>query len=108
MGTSGRIVLSKQKTFSSGLKANPSRGAAAASAGVAAHLATKNKGKKPTTTPPLAAFKMPVSSVEPTLRPSVVLADEPTQPQVEPERVTGSGGRPKSASREGSMVTDRI
>ena len=49
-----------------------------------------------------------VSSVEPTLRPSVVLADEPTQPQVEPERVTGSGGRPKSASREGSMVTDRI
>ena len=47
-------------------------------------------------------------SVEPTLRPSVVLADEPTQPQVEPERVTGTGGRPKSASREGSMVTDRI
>ena len=124
---SGSLKGSAKNLNTSGLTANPSRGAAAASAGVAAHLQSKGKGKKLSSgkmafasPAPLGgkhlgglhSFKMDSTTIEPTLRPSVLsdpdrdLGDDPSRWE-EPSMIAGTA-EPKRAAREGSVLTNQI
>ena len=124
---SGSLKGSAKNLNTSGLTANPSRGAAAASAGVAAHLQAKGKGKKMSSgkmafasPAPLGgkhlgglhSFKMDSTTIEPTLRPSVLsdpdrdLGDDPSRWE-EPSMIAGTA-EPKRAAREGSVLTNQI
>ena len=99
----------------------------AASAGVAAHLQSKGKGKKMSSgkmafasPAPLGgkhlgglhSFKMDSTTIEPTLRPSVLsdpdrdLGDDPSRWE-EPSMIAGTA-EPKRAAREGSVLTNQI
>ena len=123
-GSAKKLGSAKQ---TSGLTANPSRGAAAASAGVAAHLQSKGKGKKLSSgkmafasPAPLGgrhlgglhSFKMDSTTIEPTLRPSVLsdpdrdLGDEPSRPHEEAS--IAATGAPKRTTNEADLLTNRI